>query len=351
MDGFEILSFLRRSGEAAVLATVVGVEGHAYRKPGAMMLFAADGSTVGSVSPGCLEADLRERVPELLRSGRSELVVYNMRPEEDAMWGETVGCGGVVRILLEPVEGELREALAKAGELTDAGYTVRLNRYKSSWGFRYEAEICREAEGEDAQSREASRKASPYHSVRFEPRPRLVLFGAGPDAEPIVRLAERIGFRIAVADWRPSLVTAERFPRAELAVGSAADIVCKLAIGRSDYAIVCGHQIRRDREMLERLLAIGPAYVGVMGSASRIRHLFEGLPVPPYVHAPVGLDIGSEGAEEIAVSVAAELIAVRRRRRRADAGALRAGGREAAELASMDDEETKVVSSPLACDL
>ncbi|MBN2983558.1 XdhC family protein [Cohnella algarum] len=320
MDGYEILSFLRRNAEPAVLATVVEVKGHAYRKAGAMMLLKEDGSAVGSVSPGCLESDLRERVRGLLRSGRSEIVAYDLRPEEDAVWGEAVGCGGALRILLEPVGGELRRLLGQIAERNARGEAVCLERIRADGGLRYKLAAAAGSEGGNSRVRELERGGALFFSQLFEPRPRLILFGAGRDADPIVRLAGRIGFQVAVADWRPSLVSEERFPGLELAVGSAAAIAERLNIGAGDYALLCGHQLQRDREMLELLLAIGPAYVGVMGSQSRIRHLFDGLPKRDFVHAPVGLSIGSEGAEEIAVSIAAELIAVRSGLRASAAG-------------------------------
>ncbi|GIO10812.1 hypothetical protein J19TS2_03670 [Cohnella xylanilytica] len=361
MDAYDILRRLAESEEPAVLATVVGVEGHAYRKAGAAMLFTAEGGKIGSISPGCLESDLRERVPALLESGEPEIVAYDMRPEEDAIWGESVGCGGRLRILLEPVAGELRRVLREARRLNEAGAAVRLLRYAEPGGIRYEAEV--EADAGSRGSAAANpalaaaaptnsgstaaaaafasvpasgKRASPSSAERpwFEttlaPRPRLVLFGAGGDLDPIFRQAAALGFRIAVADWRPGLATPERFPGAELATGTAGAIVQALGVGPSDYAIVCGHQLRKDREMIEALLPIEPAYLGVMGSRRRIELLFEGLPKPPFVRAPVGLDIGADGPEEIAVSVAAELVAVRGRGRSRKGGGGDADSRHSA---------------------
>lgn len=179
-------------------------------------------------------------------------------------------------------------------------------RAGSAFGYAVQPEKASGADGEAGPKQ-------PYYTVRLEPRPRLVMFGAGQDLDPIFAAAGRIGFRLAVADWRAGLLSAERFPGAELAVGTAEQIAAKLGLNAADYAIVCGHQLRKDREMLETLLPIRPAYIGVMGSSSRIRLLFEGLPAPAFVHAPVGLAIGADGPEEIAVSIAAELIAERRR--------------------------------------
>lgn len=309
MDAYDVLRLAATSAEPAVLATIVGVEGHAYRKTGAIMLFTEGGATIGSLSPGCLETDLQLRVSSLLKSGNYEIITYNMLPEEDAVWGDAIGCGGKLRILLEPVTGLLREQLGTACRLIEKGETVHLLRYRIDNDIRY-----------DLKSIDGLANVQNGHEDEelvfvqtFLPKPRLLLFGAGQDLDPLYRLADLIGFRIAVSDWREELVNASRFPKAELAVGAAADIAAALCIQSSDYAIICSHQLRRDREMLKLLLAIEPVYLGVMGSRKRIAHLFEGLPRPPFVHAPVGLAIGGEGPEEIAVSIAAELIAVRSR--------------------------------------
>lgn len=170
----------------------------------------------------------------------------------------------------------------------------------------------------------------PWFEMMLAPQPRLVLFGAGGDLDPIFRQAAALGFRIAVADWRPGAATPERFPGAELAVGTAGAIVEALGVSPADYVVVCGHQLRKDREMIEALLPIGPAYLGVMGSRRRVELLFDGLPKPPFVRAPVGLDIGADGPEEIAVSIAAELVAIRSRGRSRKGGSGDADSRHCA---------------------
>ncbi|THF81309.1 XdhC family protein [Cohnella fermenti] len=315
MDAYEILRYAALGGGPSVLATVIGVEGHSYRKAGAAMLFLERGGELGSISPGCLEADLRERVRPILDSGRPELISYNLEPDEDAMWGEAIGCGGKLLILMEAVRGELAAALADACRANDSGVAVVLSRWKRAGRIEYR--MRRTDEGgsaalSGADSGLAAEAGERIFEQRFEPRTRLVLFGAGDDVDPVFRIAGRVGFRVAVADWRKRLLTRERFPSAELAAGNAEAIVRELGVGSRDFVLLCGHQLQRDREMLEAVLPLAPAYLGVMGSRKRIRLLFDGLDMPPFVRAPVGLDIGGDGPEEIAVSIAAELIAVRR---------------------------------------
>lgn len=297
----------------AVLATVVGAEGHAYRKPGAAMLLYGDGGRAGTISPGCLESDLAARISALLAEGRSELIRYNMRPEEDAVWGEAVGCGGLVDVLLEPLLGAAAAALAELAGRLRRGERATLLRYRTGAEVAYEVN--------DGRGGAAAQFAPDLHgwagrelllTQRLAPRPRLLLFGAGYDAEPVVRQAQALGYRVTVVDWRPQLLAPERFPGAGLLAGQPEAALATLRVGRGDYVLVMGHQLRQDRALIEALLPLRPAYVGVIGSARRIALLFAGLPMPSFVRAPVGLDIGAEGPEEIAVSIAAELVAIRR---------------------------------------
>lgn len=314
MEACELVEHWMTDAAPALLATVIGVEGHAYRKPGAMMLLYADGRKRGTISPGCLESDLLERMPELLEAGRCEIVRYNMNPEADAIWGEAVGCGGIVDVLLEPLDGAAADALRELGVRLRTGAGASLLRYRQGAGIAYEIRGSQAADAAAAAALPRSdRSAGLLFAQSIAPRPRLLLFGAGYDAEPVARIASALGFRVTVADWRPGLLSRERFPGLELLCGSPAEIAASLGMGPADYAVVMGHQLQRDRALIEALLSVKPAYVGVIGSSRRIAHLFDGLPMPPFVHAPVGLPIGAEGPEEIAISVAAELIAIRRK--------------------------------------
>lgn len=304
MDHGAVWSEVSRSGGAAVLATTIAVEGHAYRKEGAAMVLRPEGESAGVLSPGCLEDDLRARVPTVLASGLPELVYYDMRPEEDPIWGEAIGCGGRITILLEPLVGELRNLLLEAHGLLEAGRGAVLERRLAGKRIEYRLIRAVEERGADDTAGEL------LYASAFRPVPRLVLFGAGHDVPPLCALAAKIGFRVVVADWRQGLLSADRFPAAsELIAGTPEELANRLNVGSGDYVILCSHQLRRDREMLERMLPASPYYLGLMGSKKRVAVLFEGLKRTPNVSAPVGLDIGADGPEEIAVSIAAELVA------------------------------------------
>ncbi|WP_419873229.1 XdhC family protein [Candidatus Pristimantibacillus sp. PTI5] len=325
MDMHELLDSIASGNDRSVLATILCVEGHSYRKAGAAMLFTASGKQIGSVSPGCLEQDLQEQALKVRESGQFECVTYNLNADEDVIWGEAVGCGGELRILLEPVENRLREVLLEAKRRNGTGQSVRLVR---SWDEKEIGYTLHDSSDsfEDMDNREDKDDVPNQLSVVISPRPRLVLFGAGQDAEAIYSLVKQIGFHVVMADWRPSLCSEERFPGAECVIGTAEQIVERLQFRSNDYLIVCSHNLQRDKDMIRLALPVPLVYLGILGSKKRIRMLFETFLIPSNVRAPIGLSIGADGPHEIAVSVAAELIAIRAGRQ---AGLRKGRGRDA----------------------
>ena len=262
-------------GEGAVLATVMGVDGSTYRGAGARMVVRADGSTVGAVSGGCLEADVVARAAEALATGRAELVHYDTRTDDDAVLGLGMGCQGVIDVQLEPLRGEtLRDAIRQLAEL---------------------------------------RARSAVH---------LLVCGAGTDAIPVVRLAAVVGFLVTVVDHRPSFATSERFPEAERVIWIDASqteraLASVLRLEEFAAAVVMAHAAAHDRARLHELLDVETLrYLGVLGPRRRTLELLEGSSVagreelPPNVYAPVGLDLGAETPEEIALSIVSEIAAV-----------------------------------------
>ncbi|WP_433744027.1 XdhC family protein [Paenibacillus amylolyticus] len=380
-----------------VLATAIKVEGHAYRKQGVSMLLTEDGKMVGSISPGCLESDLQARVSRVLDTKQMEFAEYDMRPEDDLSWGETIGCGGLVVVLLEPVCGELRYTLQKMHDCFQSGAATALIRTFQDDHTRVEYDWKRIEPTEkrhqpvlrpalvppdslanynpaplqvDVQNSNSSIKhehtVSTQHSSDiprltlvpevvpatsnesrsshlsgdsqhisdadaeivanntvstnpwdlpqqltslYAPKPRLIIAGAGNDVIPVARLAQSAGFRVVVADWRESLCTLERFPETELVLGFPCEIMPLLNVNKGDYLIMMSHNFPRERELLEMLVDCEYAYLGIMGSKTRTARLLDGLPPLNNVHSPVGLSIGADGPEQIAISIAAELIA------------------------------------------
>ncbi|UPK46993.1 XdhC family protein [Paenibacillus pabuli] len=386
-----------------VLATAVKVEGHAYRKQGVSMLLTGEGEMYGSISPGCLESDLQARVERVLDTGQLEFVEYDMRPEDDLSWGGTIGCGGLIIVLLEPVCSELRAAMAHMHTCFQSGSAVEFTRsfYNRYTRIHYMIKLAGDAESRTslrtsliAKEGGAGMKAGPafdeehgtHHfdftwnmdieggpkkaiespqkpidtlvtantprlslvvihpsesgsvasdfeksdfqrdglteaerwdiplliSAKYVPKPRLIIVGAGNDVIPVARLGQSAGFRVVVADWRETLCTTERFPGVELVRGFPHEIMPVLDIQSGDYIILMSHHFPREREFLELLEDRNYAYLGIMGSRTRTARLLNDLPPLKHLHSPVGLTIGADGPEEIAISIAAELIACKR---------------------------------------
>ena len=303
MDMHEIVMHIKNNEYPAVLATLVGVEGHSYRKAGAVMLF-FEGGAIGSLSPGCLESDLQLRTSEIWASDQAEVVEYDMLSPDDFSWGEAIGCGGKIKVVLEPIKGELRRLLLAANDRLAANESLILNRTIAGGNGGYVYSLL-----------PRTCVVTPMDSIAFStvlnPKPRLVIFGGGQDAEPIASLAARVGFRVVIADWRENSLESN-LSGAEKVLCSPVEAASRLGVGRSDYVLIGSHQFQRDRQFLEHVIPLNPCYIGIIGSSVRIHLLLEGLEAPPSLHAPVGLSIGGEGPEEIAVSIVAQMIQIRR---------------------------------------
>ncbi|MGG6309663.1 XdhC family protein [Paenibacillus macerans] len=317
MSMYDIAAYIKDHELPAVLATLIRVEGHSYRKPGASMLF-TEGGSIGSLSPGCLEQDLRLRTEGIWMSGRPMTVEYDMLSPDDMSWGEAVGCGGNIRIVMEPVEGELRKLLTEAHDHMLRGKSLLLRRFQDGAGYAYRLEefvLQEQQPAHKLRSQLLQMFADASFATLLTPKPRLVLFGAGRDGRSVAELASRAGFRVAVADWREAGLESG-FPAEESVVCPPDEAPRWLNITGADYVLICSHSFRRDRQFLECVLDRGPRYLGVIGSRARIALLLEGLEPPESLHAPAGLALGGEGPEEIAVSIVAELIRAKRAKAR-----------------------------------
>jgi xanthine dehydrogenase accessory factor len=277
----------RGSAKGAVLATIVKTVGSSYRRAGAHMLILADGTTIGSISGGCLEQDVIAHAEGVSKTGEAKLLSYDTTLEEDVLFGVGLGCKGVIEILVEPI-ASAAEKLRVIEEVYATGKSA----------------IVRHEFGGD---------------IVFEERVhapiRLFVFGAGYDAVPLVKLATRLGFAVTVADRRPAYATKERFPEAAVIVGNGV----AFEIPERSAAVVMSHHYVSDRDYLKALLPLPLAYLGLIGPrvrAEKMLHeireecLMVGDELLGKLHNPVGLDIGAEGPEEIAVAILAEINAV-----------------------------------------
>lgn len=347
----------RTAGRPGVLATVVRVEGSAYRRPGARMFLAEGLPPVGLVSGGCLEEDLALRAAEVRASGRPSTVVYDMRSPDDIVWGLGLGCAGEVRVLLEvcpePATGRggpavLPEYMRFIGDCERARSTGVVGTVFESSGtidlrlgervlLSDPAGVAPAPPAGDARGRviaDARRVLQSGRSVvrRYQagpgtaevlleylaPSPRLLLFGAGQDAGPVVRLAQELGWRVSIFDHRPAYAGPGRFPgvdevwQVDYRLLEARD----LPIDRFTAVVVMTHHFLNDRTLLPKLLSTPAPYIGLLGPRKRAQTLLaaaaEGAAghVRERVFGPVGLDIGSETPEEIALSLLSEIQAV-----------------------------------------
>ncbi|WP_040206073.1 XdhC family protein [Neobacillus jeddahensis] len=343
MDGIhEILEAIYSSSQGDVLATIIRVEGSAYRKEGTSMLFRNDGSQVGLLSAGCLEVDLACRIEETKNQRTTQTVVYDMREEEDLSWGQGAGCNGVISVLLEPIDACLRDHLCKLKFHLEEGKRVTMlkkiteNYNVSDYLFvtddgnlfgKWHGGISVQVKNLLTEIHQTTRKSglrfltelsSQVYLHTFEPKPRLIVFGAGADAIPLVRLAAQVGFSVIVSDWRSALCNERCFPDAhKRIVGHPSDVLSALPLSNLDSVIILTHHFQKDKELLHQLNGKNLLYLGVLGSSSRTRRLLEGKAIPSDVNSPVGLAIGAEGPEEIAVSIVAELIQRQRTKRSA----------------------------------
>ena len=342
----------RAAGKAVALATVVGIEGSAYRLPGARMLIVDGRWIAGSISGGCLEDDVVLRAREALAKNEPIVAVYDTTSDDDVVFGVGLGCKGVITILIEPISqpSEGVDFIGFAGKCLEERTTgmaatvirsdgqarpgshvlLRDDVQLSDIGDRVLEEAIAEAMRE--QSDDTALLDLPMEKgtalvflERIEPPTPLVVFGAGHDAMPVVRFAKDLGWHVTLVDHRPAYATIERFPGVDrIVIGSRADAAPKLALDAGTLALVMTHNYLRDLEWLQMLLPSPVRYLGLLGPRRRTDQLLGDLrekgitPSAEQVerlYAPVGLDIGSEGPAEVALSILAEMQAVMTRHR------------------------------------
>lgn len=240
--------------EPAALVTVIATEGSTPQKAGAKMLVYPDGRIVGTIGGGCVEAEMIRRARQAVEARRSQLASYDLTPDQAGEDG--LVCGGRMQVFIEPIEGT----------------------------------------------------------------PTLVLFGAGHVAQPLARFAKDVGFRVEVVDDRVKFANPERFPGADrIVVEGFAEAAAALTLTRSSYAVVVTRGHKGDADALQAVLGRGLRFVGLLGSRPKAVHVISELErrgVAPEllqeIQVPLGVEIGAQSPEEIAVSIVAQLIAVRR---------------------------------------
>ncbi|MBV9659337.1 MAG: XdhC family protein [Verrucomicrobia bacterium] len=336
---------LRAARRRALLATIVRTRGSTYRRPGARLLLDENGWRAGTVSGGCLEAELLESAWQRVTAngGRPVALEYDTVRDGDLLWGHGSGCGGAATVLLEFLPPEApadvltfladcrarrqgaavmtvvrsddeelpvgeRLGLAADGRAELGNHRRLLPGARAALRAQRSRSVALDGAGEDAV--EAFAEYVP-------PPPALVIFGTGHDAVPVVRLARSLGWRVTVGGRRGTHGAAQTLAALADDFQSAAAVA--EAVQADTLALVMTHHYLEDLSLLQTLIQRAPRYLGLLGPAARrdrlLRDLRKLMPAAtalplPRLHAPAGLDLGAESPEEIALSIVAEMQAV-----------------------------------------
>ncbi len=313
-------------GEQTVLLTITQVEGSAYRLPGAKMMMTEKAKMLGTLSGGCLESDLYGWAEKVIAEGQPRVVYYDL--SENEMWSLGIGCKGKMEVAIFPIRDEdpfwksVREAIAEdkaislaielptgarvvfdgetpiAGDIDQLPKSVVQQLTSRIWS-RTRAEV-------------ATVDGRRFYIDTMRPNERLIVCGAGHDAVPVAALAAKCGFRVTVLDPRKEFNGEKRFPTAEhLVVEPDQADPAEL---KDSWWLIMNHLQVRDEASLRLALQAEPKFIGVLGPLSRTREMLDNIGANMEsgpIHAPIGLDVGAETIDEVAVSIVAELLAAR----------------------------------------
>ena len=330
------------------LATVVRVEGSAYRRPGARMFVTENKVRTGVLSGGCLEGDVAERALEVIETGEPIVVTYDTTSDDDIVWGLGIGCRGVVQILIEPASdfrcAGLVHLLEDCGKTAQRGAVATVIRCEGNPGTEVGARALLHADGDSRSEAgfyrmfcgpeivndlrnavrngvsEVRRYQTESGTVEafievIEPQLPLVIVGAGDDALPLVSLAKTLGWHTTVVDTRARPAIVERFAEADDVVLCGADEVRnRVRLTDRTAVVLMTHNYLNDLELLKSLLNMPLRYLGCLGPRHRTEQLL--LEIPDEIaflkqlYAPAGLDIGADTPIEVAFSIVSEIKAV-----------------------------------------
>jgi xanthine/CO dehydrogenase XdhC/CoxF family maturation factor len=329
----------RERGEAVVLVTVFETLGSTYSKAGTRMLIAAGGERQGLVSGGCLEGDLAERARQVLASNEAATVTYDLRDEADELFGLGVGCNGLISVLLQPLTPEnsyeplasivevlLGDSVGGIASVIDPnnGPVACGASVVSIDGKTRAVEVaemlvptlvagCRQAADRRETKLVTETQGFRVFYAPLVPVPRVLILGAGLDAVPLVNVIAELGWRVSVADHRPAYLERDGFARAEAVFAVRADAISdRVRLNDFDAIVVMSHHLVTDREYLRQLAHVEVPYLGLLGPPARKQRLLDELgesggALARRLRGPVGIDIGADTAESIAVSIAAEI--------------------------------------------
>lgn len=341
------------SGKRMALATVVHVEGSSYRRPGARMLVTDDGQLTGAISGGCLEGDALRKALLAISQQKNKLVTYDTTDESDTTLGVQLGCNGIVHILFEPIRTDDAEnpveLLKKITAKRQNAVLVTLFSLQSRTGaqpgtcfLHLQADdqvvnLYTHAELHDqllSETRTAYQRSDSFFKAFgvdskaltgfvefFNTPPSIIIAGAGNDTIPLTEMAAVLGWDTTVVDGRTGHATRQRFPKAgKVLVARAGEVLNHVKVDDRTFFLLMTHNYNYDLALLKVLLAEDACrYVGALGPKKKLERMYaelegEGMYITEAqkekVFGPVGLDIGAETSEEIALSVLAEIKAV-----------------------------------------
>lgn len=303
----------RSEGRTLVLATVVGTAGSTYTKAGQRMLIADSGDYQGLVSGGCLEGDLAAHAREVIASGQARVVTYDLRGENEELFGLGIGCDGLLRILLQRLSPDAEyEPFARIADLLRGDAPAPCAIVLADRGELRVGDTLFAATGPVTDD---------VLRTELRPLPRLLVLGAGPDAAPVVTLADLLGWRITVVDHRPAYLERPDFTVADARVCAPADtLATQVTLTHFAAAIVMSHHLATDRSYLAALAPCAIPYIGLLGPPGRRDRLLRELgdaagSLRGRLHGPAGLDIGADSPESIALSILGQVHATGRHRR------------------------------------
>lgn len=339
------------AGKRTALASVVHLDGSSYRRPGARMLINDEGQLTGAISGGCLEGDALRKAMLVIAQQHSKLVTYDTTDEEDVSVGVQLGCAGIIQVLFEPIDPEsainpinlLEKAIAKRQKSVLVTLFSTEEKHKPQVGtcLLFEEDHTSTGDIPFAGIKEAVMKdvqyvmetqASSFRNyisedlsvtafIEFlQPAVSLVVVGAGNDAIPLVNIADLIGWETRVVDGRNTHAKPERFVSAcQVLVSKPEHVLEQISIDSQTVFVLMTHNYNYDLAMLKALLEREVAYIGVLGPKKKLERMLgelkdKGMELTEKqlssIYGPVGLEIGAETAEEIALSIIAEIKAV-----------------------------------------
>jgi xanthine dehydrogenase accessory factor len=340
LDSYELA---KTAGKRAALATVVRVEGSSYRRPGAKMLITDDGLLTGAISGGCLEGDALRKALSAINQLENKLVTYDTTDEDDAKFGVQLGCNGIVHILFEPIHSRssnnplvmLKELVAERRNavlttlfsLNGKNQLGTVSLYRKSKSLLATNLPVNELHLDSAEVLNNEHSIFKSYSDELEaffefipPNLHLVIAGAGNDAQPLVSMASVLGWQITVLDGRPAYASLNRFPNADsVLITKPENVFDHVTIDPQTVFVLMTHNYNYDLALMPLIMSKDFSYLGMLGPKKKLERMYNELSDTGFlitedmkakIHGPVGLDIGAETAEEIALSIVAEIKAV-----------------------------------------